>query len=31
VNYAFVEFADPRIAEQAIQDMNGRKIFNFVS
>ncbi|KAL7314775.1 hypothetical protein PS15m_006302 [Mucor circinelloides] len=29
VNYAFVEFADQRIAEQAIQDMNGRKIFNY--
>ncbi|KAI9468262.1 MAG: hypothetical protein EXX96DRAFT_492996 [Benjaminiella poitrasii] len=29
VNYAFVEYADPRCAEQAIQDMNGRKIFNF--
>lgn len=30
VNYGFVEFFDPRIAEQAIQDMNGRKIFNYV-
>ncbi|KAG0840839.1 hypothetical protein G6F57_004885 [Rhizopus arrhizus] len=29
VNYGFVEFADPRVAEQAIQDMNGRKIFNY--
>ncbi|KAI7905184.1 uncharacterized protein BX663DRAFT_502050 [Cokeromyces recurvatus] len=29
VNYAFVEYTDPRYAEQAIQDMNGRKIFNF--
>ncbi|KAI7874616.1 uncharacterized protein EV154DRAFT_569687 [Mucor mucedo] len=29
VNYAFVEFADQRVAEQAIQDMNGRKIFNY--
>ncbi|KAG1210543.1 hypothetical protein G6F35_010584 [Rhizopus arrhizus] len=29
VNYGFVEFFDPRIAEQAIQDMNGRKIFNY--
>lgn len=30
VNYAFVEFADQRVAEQAIQDMNGRKIFSYV-
>lgn len=29
VNYAFVEFADPKVAEQAIDDMNGRKIFNY--
>ncbi|KAG1052643.1 hypothetical protein G6F46_001373 [Rhizopus delemar] len=29
VNYGFVEFFDPRVAEQAIQDMNGRKIFNY--
>ncbi|CAO3647727.1 unnamed protein product [Mucor hiemalis] len=29
VNYAFVEFADQRVAEQAIQDMNGRKIFSY--
>ncbi|KAI8976001.1 hypothetical protein BDB01DRAFT_804989 [Pilobolus umbonatus] len=29
VNYAFVEFADQRVAEQAIDDMNGRKIFNY--
>ncbi|CAO3659908.1 unnamed protein product [Rhizopus stolonifer] len=29
VNYGFVEFVDPRVAEQAIQDMNGRKIFNY--
>ncbi|OAD02041.1 hypothetical protein MUCCIDRAFT_13121, partial [Mucor lusitanicus CBS 277.49] len=29
VNYAFVEFADQRNAEQAIHDMNGRKIFNY--
>ncbi|KAI8970473.1 hypothetical protein BDF20DRAFT_825773 [Mycotypha africana] len=29
VNYAFVEFADPRAAEQAISDMSGRKIFNY--
>ncbi|CAO3626573.1 unnamed protein product [Cunninghamella blakesleeana] len=28
VNYGFVEYADQRAAEQAIQDMNGRKIFN---
>ncbi|ORZ19704.1 hypothetical protein BCR42DRAFT_371416 [Absidia repens] len=28
VNYGFVEYADRRTAEQAIQDMNGRKIFN---
>lgn len=30
MNYAFVEFADQRNAEQAIHDMNGRKIFNYV-
>ncbi|RCI01915.1 hypothetical protein CU098_011493 [Rhizopus stolonifer] len=29
VNYAFVEFADQKVAELAIQDMNGRKIFNY--
>ncbi|SAL97751.1 hypothetical protein [Absidia glauca] len=28
VNYGFVEYSDRRAAEQAIQDMNGRKIFN---
>ncbi|KAI8338188.1 hypothetical protein BC941DRAFT_374884 [Chlamydoabsidia padenii] len=28
VNYGFIEYADRRAAEQAIQDMNGRKIFN---
>ncbi|CAO3599966.1 unnamed protein product [Absidia cylindrospora] len=28
VNYGFVDYADRRAAEQAIQDMNGRKIFN---
>ncbi|KAI8349227.1 hypothetical protein EDC96DRAFT_448603 [Choanephora cucurbitarum] len=29
VNYAFVEFADEKIAELAIHDMNGRKILNY--
>ncbi|ORX62138.1 hypothetical protein DM01DRAFT_1315507 [Hesseltinella vesiculosa] len=28
VNYGFVDFADRRSAEQAINDMNGRKIFS---
>ncbi|KAI8341689.1 hypothetical protein BC941DRAFT_449076 [Chlamydoabsidia padenii] len=28
VNYGFVDYVDRRAAEQAIQDMNGRKIFN---
>ncbi|KAI8646565.1 hypothetical protein BD408DRAFT_409879 [Parasitella parasitica] len=28
VNYAFIEFVEQRFADQAIQDMNGKKIFN---
>ncbi|KAF7731735.1 hypothetical protein EC973_008249 [Apophysomyces ossiformis] len=31
VNYGFVEFAETQGAEQALQQMNGRKIFNYVS
>ncbi|KAI8394203.1 uncharacterized protein BYT42DRAFT_609938 [Radiomyces spectabilis] len=29
VNYGFVDYADPRVAEQALMAMNGRKIFNY--
>lgn len=29
MNYAFVEFSDKHTADQAIQAMNGRKIFDF--
>ena len=31
MNYGFVEFENKASAEQALRDMNGRKIFNYVS
>jgi hypothetical protein len=30
LNYGFVEFNDHRSAEQALQTLNGRKIYNMV-